>query len=120
MPKHFLHQGTNTLISIHFCIDGLLITCYYTELVYQTPKHVNFVKTVQKRLDMFTLTECEDVRNLWKQTEDWVRSIYHCLFKIADIEKIFGENNNSQIKEISTITVKEVIYLKIKKGPTKV
>ena len=55
MPKHFLHQGTNTLISINVCIDGLLITCYYTEWVYQTPKHVYFVKTVQKRLNMFTL-----------------------------------------------------------------
>ena len=37
-------------------------------------------------------------KNMWKVTEDWVRMIYDAHFKISDIEKIFGENNNILFK----------------------
>ena len=42
--------------------------------------------------------------------------IYDAHFKISDIEKIFGENNNSPVTQIIILSVKDVIDLKRKTG----
>ena len=42
--------------------------------------------------------------------------IYDAHFKISDIEKIFGENNNSPVTQLIILSVKDVIYLKRKTG----
>ena len=44
--------------------------------------------------------ECDNAKNMRKVTEDWVRMIYDAHFKISDIEKIFGENTNSPVKQL--------------------
>ena len=43
--------------------------------------------------------ECENVVNLWKITEEWVINFYDCHFKIADLEKIYSETSNDQIRQ---------------------
>ena len=58
----------------------------------------------------------DDVKNLWKATEEWVRMIHDANFKISDIAKIFGENNNSPVKQLIISSVKGVIYSKRKTG----
>ena len=37
--------------------------------------------------------ECENVTELWNNTEKWVRRLYSPHFKISDTEKVFGEKN---------------------------
>ena len=58
--------------------------------------------------------ECENVKGLWKATENKVRLIYDSHFKIADIEKIFGDIDNDQVKQVIIICVRDVIYHKKK------
>ena len=60
--------------------------------------------------------ECENVIELWKNTEKWVRRIYSPHFKISDTDKIFWEKNSEYIKQTIIISVKDVIYQKRKKG----
>ena len=42
--------------------------------------------------------------------------IYDAHFKILDIAKIFRENNNSPIRQLVILSVKDVIHLKRKTG----
>ena len=42
----------------------------------------------------------------------WVKRFYDCHFKIEDLEKIFVETSNDQIKQIIVIGVKGVIYFR--------
>ena len=42
--------------------------------------------------------------------------IYDTHFTISDIEKIFGDKNNSQVKQLIILSVNDVIYLKRKTG----
>ena len=49
-------------------------------------------------------------------TQDWVRLICDAHFKISDIEKIFGADNNSPVKQLIILGVKDVIYSKGKIG----
>ena len=53
-------------------------------------------------------TECENVIELWKNTEKWVRRIYSPHSEISDTEKIFGERNSGYIKQTIIISVKDV------------
>ena len=56
--------------------------------------------------------QCENTRQIWNDTEKWVREIYDSHFRISDIEKIFGCMENNQITQLIIITVKYVIYQK--------
>ena len=60
--------------------------------------------------------ECENVKGLWKATENWVRLFYVSHFEIADIEKIFGDIENDQVKQVIILSVRDVIYHKRKTG----
>ena len=60
--------------------------------------------------------ECAYARQLWRDTENWVRILHYPHFKISDTEKIFGEKYNDHFKHIIVISIKDVIYLKWKNG----
>ena len=45
--------------------------------------------------------EYENVKSLWKATGNWVRLIYDSHFKIAYIEKIFGDIDSNQVKNVT-------------------
>ena len=60
--------------------------------------------------------ECDNVVQLWRNTEIWVRQLYNPQFKISDIEKCFGEKCNKYVKHVIIISVKDVIYQKRKSG----
>ena len=53
--------------------------------------------------------ECENIKGLWKATENWVRLIYDSRFEIADVEKICGDIDNNQVKQVIILIVREVI-----------
>ena len=50
--------------------------------------------------------ECENVKGVWKATDDWVRLIYDSHFKMSDIEKIFGDKGNNRVKQLIILSVK--------------
>ena len=58
-----------------------------------------FCKSETETLEHICI-ECDNAKNLWKVIGDWVRMIYDAHFKILDIEMIFGENDNSPIKQL--------------------
>ena len=60
--------------------------------------------------------QCENTRQIWNDTEKWVREIYDSHFRISDIEKNFGCMENNQITQLIIITVKDVIHQKRKRG----
>ena len=60
--------------------------------------------------------ECENVKGLWKATEDCVRLIDDSDFKISDIDKIFGDQGNNQVKQLIILSVRDVIHFKRKTG----
>ena len=60
--------------------------------------------------------ECENVKGLWRATVNWIRLIYDSNIKIADIEKIFGDIDNDQVKQVIILSVRDVIYHKRKTG----
>ena len=49
-------------------------------------------------------------------TENWVRPIYDSHSKISDIDKIFGDKDNNQAKQLIIISVRDVIYFERKTG----
>ena len=71
----------------------------------------NMTKTIEH-----VYLECPNTVHLWHQTEDWVKTLQYPHFKISKNEKIFGEKYNDHMKHIITISVKDVIYQKGKKG----
>ena len=60
--------------------------------------------------------DCPNVISLWHNTENWVKTMFSPHFKIADIEKNFGEKNNNQLKHLIITSIKDVIYAKRKQG----
>ena len=74
--------------------------------ISETP-HCLFCKTEKETIEHIYI-ECDNVKNLWKVTEDCVRMINDAHFKISDIEKIFGENNSSPVKQLVILSVKDV------------
>ena len=51
-------------------------------------------------------------------SEDWVRTIYKCHFKIAYVEKNFGAHANNQAKQIILVSVRGVVYFQRRTGQT--
>ena len=49
-----------------------------------------------------------------KATGDWVKLIYDPYFKISDIEKFFGDEDNNPVKQLITLSFRDVIYCKEK------
>ena len=62
--------------------------------------------------------ECDNVKQSWYETENWIKTINDCHFKIADIEKIVGTLDNDQVKHliVIVISVKNEIYTKRRTG----
>ena len=60
--------------------------------------------------------ECANVRQLWSDTENWLRNLHYTHFKISDFEKLFGERFNDHLKHIAILSTKDVIYQKRKSG----
>ena len=65
---------------------------------------------------MYTYLECPNAIQLWKVTENWIKSLGYNQFKICDTEKFFGEKYNDHLKHIIVISIKDVIYQKRKTG----
>ena len=58
--------------------------------------------------------ECPNAIHLWKETENWAKSLHYSHFKISDTEKKFDEKYNYHSKHIIIISIKDVIYQKRK------
>ena len=82
--------------------------------ILETPNCL-FCKTKTETIEHIYI-ECDNVKSLWRVTEDWVRIVFDAHFKISDIEKIFGENNNISVKQLIILSDKGAIYLKRKTG----
>ena len=60
--------------------------------------------------------ECDNAKQIWYETENWMKTIHDCHFKIADIEKILGTHDNDEVKHLIIISIKDEIYTKRKTG----
>ena len=60
--------------------------------------------------------ECPNAIYIWHEVEKWIRSIQYPHFKISDIEKIFGEKYDNQLKQLVITSTKDIIYFKRKTG----
>ena len=60
--------------------------------------------------------DCKNVKQLWYETENWIKTIHDCHFKLADVMKIFGTQDKDQIKHLILISMKDELYAKRKTG----
>ena len=60
--------------------------------------------------------DCKNVKQLWYETENWIKTIHGCHFKLADVMKIFGTQDKDQIKHLILISGKDELYAKRKTG----
>ena len=60
--------------------------------------------------------ECENVTNLWRSIELWLRDALNQHVKISEIDKVFGIINGDILDNTVIVTANEVIYTKRKTG----
>ena len=60
--------------------------------------------------------ECENVTNLWRSIELWLREMLNQHVKMSEIDKIFGINNGDILVNTVISAAKEIIHIKRKTG----